>query len=445
MKVLIIAPIFSPSNRIAAIRPTKLAKYFSRQGIEVTVITAPNVFDIEDPILVDDEKEVHQVVRIPNSKVYNKAYTIVYGGYRQVAGKKSSGTKDHETSKPVKGGRAKESAIKKFVRSWMQIWKDYDYANQVKGWVKSQTENYDVVLSTYGPFSSHMIGKLIKKRNPSIVWIADFRDALQYAEEGSPIGIWARSFGKNVYKNADHIIGVSSGVLDDLQIPKKHEGRCAVITNGFDQEDQKKIASAKVETEQKLRLLYTGQLHLGKSDVSIVFRAIRDLASEGMIDLQKISVQYAGLNGDEFIQQAAQYDLQSITQDFGFISRVDALALQNACDVLLLASWNSVGSTGIITGKFLEYIMMDKPILCTVTGNLSSSALKDMIIQANVGYCWEEANGQADYAGLKRFLLRQYQAAIGTEDRDFHPNSAYIKQFSYEHIANQFIALFPSH
>ena len=370
---------------------------------------------------------------------------MVYGGYRQFAGKKGSDSKENAASKALQTKQNKEPAVKVFVRSWMQIWEDYDYTNQVKGWLKSQTENYDVVLSTYGPFSSHMIGKLIKKRNPSIVWIADFRDALQYTEAKSLLGIWARALGKSIYPNANHIIGVSGGVLDDLHIPPKYKARCAVITNGFDQEDRKKIASAKAETEQKLRLLYTGQLYSGKRDLSIVFRAIRDLASEGMIDLQKISVQYAGLNGDEFIQQAAQYDLQSITQDFGFISRVDALALQNACDVLLLASWNSVGSTGIITGKFLEYIMMDKPILCTVTGNLSSSALKDMIIQANVGYCWEEANGQADYAGLKRFLLRQYQAAIGTEDRDFHPNSAYIKQFSYEHIANQFIALFPSH
>lgn len=444
MKVLIIAPIFSPSNRIAAIRPTKLAKYFSRQEIDVTVITAPNILDINDSILMEDEKEIHEVVRIQNSKLYKKVYEIVYGGYRRFTDKKNVDAKKTETSKSISASHTQEHAFKKFVRIWMQIWEDYDYTNQVKRWVKSQAQNYDVVLSTYGPFSSHMIGRYVKKRNPSMVWIADFRDAFQYADEKSLIGFWVRTFSKNVYKNANYIIGVSSGVIDDLHIPKKYLSRCAVITNGFDHEDRNKLANAEVGPEQKLRLLYTGQLYSGKRDLSIVFRAIRDLKNEGKVDLLKVNVLYAGWHGDEFIQQAQQYDMQSIARNMGFVSRVDALTLQSTCNVLLLASWNNVGSTGIVTGKFLEYLMMNKPILCTITGDLPSSALKDMIIRANVGYCWEEANGQADYAGLKSFLYQQYQAAIGKERLDFDPNPNYIKQFSYEHIANQFIALFPT-
>lgn len=444
MKVLIIAPIFSPSNRIAAIRPTKLAKYFSRQEIDVTVITAPNILDIEDLILMEDEKEIQEVVRIQNSKLYKKVYKIVYGGYRRFTDNKNVDANKTETSKNISASHTQEHAVKKFVRSWMQIWEDYDYTNQVKRWVKSRTQNYDVVLSTYGPFSSHMIGRYVKKRNPLMVWIADFRDTLQYADERLLLGFWVRAFGKSTYKNANHIIGVSGGVIDDLHIPEKYLSRCAVITNGFDHEDRYKLANAEVDPEQKLRLLYTGQLYSGKRDLSIVFRAIRDLADEGELDLLKVEVLYAGGDGDKFIQQAQQYDMQSIARNLGFISRLDALTLQSASNVLLLASWNNVGSTGIVTGKFLEYLMMNKPILCTITGNLPSSALKDMINRANVGYCWEEANGQTDYVGLKSFLYQQYKAAIGKEELDFDPNLDYIKQFSYEHIANQFVALFPS-
>ena len=40
-RILIISYFFAPQNAMGAVRPTKLAKYLSRMGHEVTVLCGP--------------------------------------------------------------------------------------------------------------------------------------------------------------------------------------------------------------------------------------------------------------------------------------------------------------------------------------------------------------------------------------------------------------------
>ena len=107
--------------------------------------------------------------------------------------------------------------------------------------------------------------------------------------------------------------------------------------------------------------------------------------------------------------------------------------------ILLLASWNRTGSTGIITGKFLEYMMIKKPIICTITGNLPNSDLKQMIKHANIGVTWEEANNENDYPILKNYIYNQYVRYKEGIPLLFEPNLEYIEKFNYKNLINNFI------
>ena len=63
-RILIISYFFAPQNAMGAVRPTKLAKYLSRMGHEVTVLCGPGMNDRRDPTLARDLaalREVHVI------------------------------------------------------------------------------------------------------------------------------------------------------------------------------------------------------------------------------------------------------------------------------------------------------------------------------------------------------------------------------------------------
>lgn len=437
MNILIIARYFSPYNHIASVRLTKLAKYFQRSGHQVTVLTANNNDKTLDPILVEDEKEIGTIIRADNSKTYYKLFDLLYGAYKKTATSAPGGVGVPSES-PSKKTRML-SRIKEFVRKWMYIYENVDFARAARKKLPYKTSKFDVILSSYGPFSSHVLGRYYKKHGCAPQWIADFRDAVEFSEENSLAGAWSRRFLRKVYACADKVTGVSQGVLDELQIPEHIPS--VVISNAFDPEDLRFVEDV-YRAPKVFRLVYPGQLYGGKRDLSSVFRSLRELSDEGKLDISTIRVEYAGAHFSELCRQAGKYDLANVIFDHGYIDRKTSLQLQKQGNVLLLASWNNVGNTGIVTGKFLEYLMMRKPIVCAISGNLANSDLKTMIEAANVGICCEDAAGESDFLKLKVFLYKEYCVAMGERKPDFHPDENNIAQYTYLVKSQDFERLF---
>jgi len=441
-KILIISRAFAPLNAIGSIRPTKIGKYLKiNHGCHITVLTTVKKDIVVDQCLARDMKYFDDIIEV-KTKSWIKSFVKKIRGYRTIDNKnyvKNNILSSHDQVEEKKRHVVMLN-IKKYIGYITKFFESRSfYRNALIVLKNININNFDVIFSTYSPFASHQIAEYIKNKNPNIKWIADFRDpVLRDFDTLFGFGKYCRDFTKRVSRNADAVTAVSQGVLDELYImnyKNKH-----VIPNGFDIEDIEDIAINK-HTEG-LTFAYVGNLYNGKRDLSVIFKAIKELIDEGIIDPFKIHIIYAGQSKSTFLLQVNKFDLAECTTSFDFIEREKSLNIQLESSILLLASWNTSNSSGVVTGKFLEYMMMGKPILCTISGEKPNSLLKKMINEANIGFCYEESNDENDYYMLKDYILNQYNRFIGNKELVFEPNEGYIDKFNYKNIADQFYELF---
>lgn len=436
-KILIISEFFAPQNAIGAVRPTKFAKYLKRQGgYDITVVTKEVMTNIVDSSLQNDMILIDKIF-------YCKPGKFVCWVNQKIHQAKQSSFYDSNELNSMKA--LKKLTIKKkmyqTIRFLVQVLNDISYSRLAwKILQEAGKAEYDVVISTYGPFSSHLLGGKIKKRHSQTLWIADFRDQVYTDDAPKPFRGFCKRYVQRIIKKADVITAVSTGVLDSLSL--MDEKRCCIITNGFDREDLPLHVSENNLISRKMRLLYTGQMYFGQRDLSLLFKALSELITEESIPADSIQIEYAGNSFDEFLRQAASFGLQDQLINHGYVSRARSLQMQKEAQVLLLASWNRMGSTGIVTGKFLEYMLMDKPIICIITGNLPNSQLKQMIANAQNGICCEEAAGMADFISLKQYLLSLYNEYQENGQLCIYPNEEYIETYNYQNITRELEKLF---
>ena len=440
--LLIVAPYFGPQNKIAAIRPTKIAKYLNRNGkYHVIVLTysldAEVLRDIpHDPLLEKDVRELSDVFPLSVGRFSNFVNRLV----RRSAKHKPTSS---SSQSPVKTetAPAHRSPFRQWLSAFTYIFLDllnsWGFYRAAKKKIRQSNWKIDAIFSTYGPYASQWVGRYAKRHYPNACWIADFRDAVQQSTPW-PFSSFAGHFAEKCCKTADAITAVSEGVLQELNISESSQKN--VLPNGFDKEDLEDVPAQ--NENEALTFLYTGSIYRGKSDLRPVFQALSLLITQKEIDPEYIHIQYAGQHFADFYSQAKQFHIEELVEDCGYIPRQKSLQLQANADILLLASWNTVNSTGIVTGKFLEYLMMNKNIVCCMSGNIPNSQLKVMIQNARCGFCCEEAGGSQEVEALKTYLQQKYMEKKEAGYCSYSPDQQWIQQYDYQHITNQLMRLF---
>ena len=439
-KLLVLCEYFAPENLIAAIRPTKLAKYLSLSGeFDVTVVCKKQRTKVIDTVLLDDTKYINKIVYIENSR-FVKFILDNFDHLLNIYSKSLENSKPSLVNINERAGRLSfKRKVFDYIKEKIKILNSKDFASVAYKAIKREL-NYDFVFTTYGPMGANYLVKKIKEKKPEIKWIADFRDQVV-----SPFAIKSVvKEGEKILKytalKADYVTAVSQGVIDSLILPENKQSE--VITNGYDINDFEKMSDKVSDRNDKFTLTYTGALYRGRRDLTVLFKLFRELAEEGLIELEKVRIVYAGDGLEVLLGQAEPFGLEKIIEDNGFVERKEALQLQMSCDILLLASWNTSGNTGIVTGKFLEYMMMDKPIICLICGEIPNSKLKEMITLAENGICYEQAADEKDYVRLKDYILKQYNLWKEGLELEYRPNKEYISQFNYSNISQRVSNIF---
>lgn len=441
-RLLIIAEGIAPLNSVASIRWTKLGKYLAKNfGYEVDVCTnckdygraAPDGSSVlKDPILDRDLQWFHAVYEAPvpwEARAADGAKRAI----RRVLPMARSSAQPHV----AQGGAAAVGhdplwlRMKRAVGSFLS---NATHGARARSALQCVCGcDYDVVVSTYCPSWPHAVAARLKRENPQLLWIADFRDFPERLSSQWELG--SRSWASVYAPLADAALAVSGGELELLK--PKFNGPCHILTNGFDPEELAGRHRVRADT---FIIAYTGTLYTGyrvsdnRSDVRPLFQVVERLIREGRIDGEKVEFVYAGRQGDVFAAQIGQFPGLRYTLH-GHVPRDESVRLQDSASLLVLAVWNTETSQGIMSGRIYEYMASGVPIVGLCSGSVANSELKQRAEGAGCGCIYEEANGAEDSERLASYIEQAYRQWELGALTSYVPQGDGIAPYAYDRLA----------
>ena len=447
-RIIIICNHFAPDNTIAAVRVTKFAKHFFQQGYQVTVIAEQKYEPMEDEILKKDAEGI-TVLRVCNSArmerflhCYKRAISLIktrkYNNLdNRIRINRKTGKYEFypfETAYPIIGS----------IDYIVEMARQYDLFKTAKKYL-GQEEGLKYIFTSYGDYFSIFAGSFLHKKYADVPWILDIRDAIcRYKFTPQYVRGIAKAFERYAWKEADCIIGVSKGIC--RHVPKKYQKKTHCVTNGYDREDRKGIAVNR-RNDRKIRFAYTGAMYGGIQNLSPVFENIRKLIDEGCIDAGRVEFSYAGKESayEIFRSQARKYGLDDNCVYYGKVARKESLKLQMESDILLVSSFDyQTDMGGVITGKALEYMSADRPIIAIINGDIEHSELAEIIRGANLGVAYEEAHREKDGKELYLYLSDKFNEFKETGNLSYKPDKEILRKYDYKNLCKRMLNIVES-
>lgn len=396
MRILIISTFFPPLNSIASLRPYSWAKYWTEAGHDVTVLT---IQQTQDPDTAQDfTNSGFKIIEIPTPLFLNKL-------------KKDYQNKDQP--KEVTPQNLKTKIRKNLVQffNWLRFKKgvfnacrmpDFSHLYIKNGiqLIVDGHENYDAVISTAGPYTTHIIAAALKRRKIAKQWIADYRDpwSNNHIYPGIfPFNLIERLWEKKLLQRADIITTVSDPFSEEMRSLFNHS-HVETIPNGFDCTTLSELSEERIfANDNKFRIVYTGTLHLGKSDPSPLFQAIDELNHSHFNALDALEILFVGPRQANLGELIQKYKTQKWVKGIDQISHKNALRMQRDANALLFLPWKDPSIDGVLTGKIFEYLFSGTPIIAVGCSHLEAS--QQLILDAKAGLIFH------DVAKIKEYLI----------------------------------------
>ena len=416
LRIIIVTYSWPPRNSISTHRPYSWARYWSKRGADVTVITAKKkIFD--QPLGMELPKlEGVKVIEVPYKLKWNILLItpLKYAIIKKISKWFRRKLIDH-------AGYNIEPR-----NAWAQA------ANPI---ANKLARNHDIVISTFGPKAAHTIASKMKILNPSIYWIADYRDL--WSDNPSLINATKKlkeTLSKEeieTVKYADLTTSVSKDICERLH--KLHNKTSIKITNGFDINEKivKKDLSKKISKLNKtFKIVYTGLIYNDRSPVMLL-DAIVNLVKKKKIPKNSIIVEFYGSRLDDIKELSQLSKYLNIIKIKGHIPRSKVLEKQKKADLLLLLTGSKEISRGEITGKIFEYMSAARPIICI--GGQSNFEISKILNLTNTGLVFEEHNKEK----LEDLLCKSYYG--GGLFKTYKPKIDEVLKFSRERIADNYL------
>lgn len=234
----------------------------------------------------------------------------------------------------------------------------YFITTLIKGLRLIKKEKISYLFTSYQPLSDLLIGLVIKKLNPHIFWIADFRDP--YPEEIKAKNIFPpfqQTVLQWIKKHCNLLTVVSEGLQKNFQ---PLDQKFFVLYNGMDK-GPKKLKIPKLDSEFTGLITYTGSIYPQLinpqpflSHLKILFPLARFL--------------YLGKDAASWKKWLPKGTPRSIIHCLK--SHAISKKIQKQSDILLLFSWSNHKAKGILTTKLFEYLKANKIVIVLIQGEI---------------------------------------------------------------------------
>lgn len=407
MRILIISTYFPPLNSIASHRPYSWAKYWAMAGHEVTVLTTAKEID------------PNTALKLPLTDF--KVLEVPLPSFLQ--GLKNKGL-------PKRRGFLSQlcTPLLNYLRFKKGILNACRMPDLTAGWVKPalaalrSEKAWDLVVSTAGPYTTHLVGHQLKKEGRAKKWIADYRDPWSdnYLYPGLPlVRMYETTLEERLLKAADLITTVSVPLT--AQFAKRFgQHRVATVENGFDFEEARTVREMPLFAQDgKFRIVHTGSLYPGKRDPTVFFKALQKIACDPqraplLENLEVIFVGHRQANLEELI---ALYGVEKWVKQIGQVDHETALQMQREAHALLFFPWNDPLVDGILTGKIFEYLGSRTRILAV--GCPEFEASQKLILEAEAGVRLPSSLEVVEF--LTKALEKPIKIPAATKDAVLHP------------------------
>lgn len=404
--VLFISYNFPPHGGAGVQRSTKFIKYLPEFGWQPIVITAAtDANPVQDPSLFNDVPKgipIHRVRGFSPLRFQEKA---------------------------ARYGLRKLAVFLTLLLQLPDAMRFWTYKARPTVAEIIERESPDVIYTTSGPNSAHLLG-LWAKKNFNIPWFADFRDpwsSNQFRLYFPSYRTLNRFIERQVLAVADRVACVSKPCLRDLQSNLGAQAeKFIVLTNGYD-EDDFDVSSNPAETGP-FTMTHLGSFsRLRRPDQFI--QAVELLTQSQQIPPSDLRFRFIGKNARGNVPDHRPFEV------FDYIPHQNLGKYRAETDAFLLILDTSSRNIGTYSGKLFEYIASDRPIL----GIVPPGGVAEALIQETQTGITVDGEPIAIANAIKA-LYDEWRHG----NQGWHPNWGIIRQYTRRNLTARLAAEFES-
>lgn len=423
MKILIIAFYYPPEEswaKMASLRPKSWAKYWSRMGHQVYVLTTYRQIKLSQ----DNNEHVIGVKYWPSRSTIPLSVT---SSSQPLAEVKTLKLRLSSLMRSIFKGIREKLGLGSFLQA-SDFWLIPALINAFR---LERQIGFDLVVSTYGPPANHIVAGLLKRAIRKPFWVADYRDLWHgndYSDTSFLISMIENRVEDFFISKANLITTVSEGISKELK--RRFKVDVETFENGFDIENLDQINSLSWPDSKK-RLMYSGAIYPGKRDPKPLFTSLRMLQSKYPDLTQRLEILFYVWDTDSLQRSMVGHeDLNGIIKVCQPKPHAEILSLQRSVDALIFLDWKEPSVNGILTGKIYEYIFAGKPIFGI--GATPETAAGQLILDLGVGYL--VGSDSKAIAEILELLLEGKQLL-------YFPKTAMIQRYTRENIAQTMLTM----
>lgn len=350
----------------------KFVKYLPGLGWEPYVFTPENPsFALRDESLLWDVPAEAEIIRFPIWEPYDMFFKI----------SNALGSKKPEGSNTIAYG--KEKTFFQKVSTWIRG--NLFIPDPRVFWVKPSVSflneflrenNIKTIITTGPPHSIHLIGYNLKKKNPGLRWLADFRDP--WSEWGFLDSLMVGGIARRIHRRleakvlraADTVITITPFYVRKFEALS---GRKVVwLSNGYDDDDFRKL---EIQPTQKFVIRHVGIVN-EKCDPKPFMKAVEELTKENPEFRQLVQVDFVGEVHPQFKGFVETSPAMSgFTTFTPSVPHRELITLYGKSSLLLLVLTGYKDAEGYMPGKLFEYLATGLPVIGTGPENGDASVI----------------------------------------------------------------------